>query len=135
MEAVRGKPVTACPPMVMEPLSGATRPATIFISVVLPDAEAPTIHTNSPSSTARLMFASTRRDPYSFETSRKSMNAILSCPEPRLSHPHQPVESESDHADRQNAQKNVGVNQAVILLPQETPDTRSAGKHLRRYDD
>src|SRR4029078_72268 len=103
MEAVRGKPVTAWPPMVMDPLSGATRPATIFISVVLPDAEAPTIHTNSPSSTARLMFASTRRGPYSFETSRKSMNAILSCPDPHLNHSHHPVEGKTNHPDRQNA--------------------------------
>src|SRR5678815_2753662 len=113
MEAVRGNPVTACPPMVMDPVSGATKPATIFISVVLPEAEAPTMQTNSPSSTARLMFASTRRGPYCFETSRRSMNAILSCPESRFSHPHQPVECDTDHADRQNALQDVRVRQAV----------------------
>src|ERR1051325_9845328 len=103
MEAERGKLVTTSPPMVMDPLSGATNPAAIFISVILPDAEEPTIHTNSPSSTARLMFANTRRGPYCFETSRKSRNAILSCSQPRFSHTHQPIEREADHADRQNA--------------------------------
>src|SRR6185436_20597108 len=134
MEAARGKVVMAWPPIVTDPSSGATKPAAIFISVVFPDAEAPTMHMNSPSSTARLTSANTRRGPYCFETSLNSMNAILSCPEPRFGHPHQPVESESDHPDGQNAQKNVGVDQAVIFLPQESADTRRAGKHLRRHD-
>src|ERR1051326_4671108 len=109
MDAPRGKPLTTSPPIEIDPPSGATKPATIFISVVLPEAEAPTMHTNSPSSTARLMFANTRRDPYCFEMSFKPMNAILSCPEPCFSHTHQPIESEADYADRQNAQKNVGI--------------------------
>src|SRR5438105_12979019 len=107
MEAARGKPLITSPPMERDPPSGATKPATIFISVVLPEAEAPTMHTNSPSSTARLMFANTRRDPYCFETSFKSMKAILNCPEPRFSHAHQPIKSEADHTDSQNAQKTV----------------------------
>src|SRR5258708_14641279 len=79
MAAERGKLATAWPPTATEPPSYASKPAAIFISVVLPDAEAPTMHTNSPSSTARFTPASTRRGPKLFEISRNSMNARFSA--------------------------------------------------------
>src|SRR6185436_13443691 len=50
--------------------------------------------------------------------------------EPYLDKPHHLVQQEADNADGQNAQQNVGVDQAVVLLPQKPADTRRARQHF-----
>src|SRR5258708_16650959 len=51
------------PSMRIEPASGCTNPATIFINVVFPHPDGPTMATNSPSPTVRLTSSTTCSPP------------------------------------------------------------------------
>src|SRR5204862_6530769 len=127
------------PPISMAPSSGAMRPATIFRNVDFPQPIIPTIDTNSPRSTASVAPDSTVRFsrplPKLFETPSMLMNATLDRPQPGLRHTHQPIEDETDDADRQNREDDVRINQAVVFLPDEAPDARRPVQHLLRHHD
>src|SRR6476661_9136147 len=141
MAALGRMPRTASPPIVTCPASGATSPATIFKSVDLPQPIVPRIDTNSPCSTESDTSTSTSRgDPLEatndFATRDTSRNAILSDgPQPCFYEPHQPIQHETHKADCQNGEEDVCIDQAVVLLPEKTPDARCAGEHLARDDD
>ena len=55
--------------------------------------------------------------------------------QPHLHKTHHPVEQEADNSDRQNAQQNVGIDQAVVFLPEEAADSGRAREHLAGDDD
>src|SRR3954468_25950 len=110
MAAFGWTPRTAAPSTSTRPLSGATRPATIFRNVDLPQPIIPTIDTNSPRSTDSDASASTwrcsRPDPNVLKTPLTSMNAIASDrPQTSFGHPHQAVEHETHDADGENRQQ------------------------------
>src|SRR5262249_22555787 len=111
--------------MVTEPRSAGSRPDASLTSVVFPEAEVPTMETNSPASTLRFTRSSTHRAPKVLAASFSSISAMRPCldgPKSRLREAHQAVEREAHHADGENAEKNVRVDQAVVLLPQEAAD-------------
>ena len=123
-------------------------PARILINVDLPEPVEPTIETNSPSSTERLTplktsrtFPAEAKTSKHFELQQMPMSAPpcwrvrLDRTQPHLHKTHHSVEQESDDSDRQDAQQNVGVNQAVVLLPQEAADSGRAREHLAGDDD
>src|SRR5262245_21808145 len=97
------------PSMTTDPASGATKPAMMFISVVLPQPDGPTIATNSPSRTLKLTSATTGRRPWSdaklFCTERTSILVRIAPPDPAdcLQHAHEPVERQPDQADDDHA--------------------------------
>ena len=89
----------------------------------------PTMETNSPRSTDSDTRSSTWRGPDDdwnvFETFDASISAIsLNGSQPRLGHPHHAIQQEPDDSDRQNREKDVRVDQAVVLLPQKSTDAR-----------
>src|SRR5258708_37944089 len=96
--------------------------------------------TNSPSSTRRLMSRRTLvrlpAGPYPLLTLRSSRKATVSSPlllggaQAALDHAHDAVQGEPDQADGDDAQDDVLVDQAVVLLPQEAADAGAAGQHL-----
>src|SRR5690242_1509097 len=130
-------PSIALPSKRTEPRSGLDRPATTVKSVDFPQPMNPTIETNSPRSTDKVTSSRTCRVaapvPNAFEIEERSMNAtfltpwgptprfpgsgasgasfLSTCPQLRFSHAHQPVEHEADHADRQDREQNVRVNE------------------------
>ena len=53
------------PSMTIAPASGRTKPAIMFMSVVLPQPDGPTMATNSPSRTVKLTSSTTTRRPWS----------------------------------------------------------------------
>src|SRR5207247_2073804 len=99
----------------------------MLIKVVFPDPVKPTIDTNCPSSTNKFTAWSTSRDVLrevkDLETSRTSRYANSVAPlESQFDVAHHSVQKETHDADRENAQQNVRVNQAVVFLPEKTAD-------------
>src|SRR5438067_2354753 len=132
-------PVTSLPSSRTRPRSGRSRPARSEISVVLPAPEYPTSATNSPRLTWRLTSCNTSvrlpGGPKPLLTFCSSRNATgLAHFETQLHQTHQSVQHEPDDADGEDAEDDVFVNQAVVLLPEEPPDTWIAGEHLRGHD-
>src|SRR5947207_2019662 len=108
-------------------------------SVVFPEPDRPTMATNSPLWMARLTEPSTsvRRpsEPNPLATSTSSRKIIASRPlHPGFDEAHQPVEREPDDADGHDAQDDVLVDQAVVLLPEEAADAGGARQHLHGDD-
>src|SRR4051812_4375614 len=70
--------VRGTPSMEIEPLSGSMNPAIMFINVVLPHPDGPTMATNSPSPTVKSTPSTTCRGPF-LETKllRTSRTSIL----------------------------------------------------------
>src|SRR2546430_17479283 len=93
--------------------------------------------TNSPRSISRLMSSSTSLreafEPKPLETALSSRNAIGNLRfESPLHQTHQTVENKPDDADGQDAKNDVLINEGVVFLPKETPDSGCPGKHFRR---
>src|SRR5215475_4506051 len=110
--------VSACPSIRTSPRSGASKPASMFISVDLPQPEGPTIATNSPSATSNEMPSTTGKTcPLAAEKLlRTSATAIFwtcSCiGSAHVAPPHglhaleqsrDAVEQQADHADDDHA--------------------------------
>src|SRR5213592_2005801 len=121
-------PRTSSPPSRTAPSSGRIRPAMMLKSVDFPQPMNPTIETNSPCSTESVTSSNTHRTACSvanaFETEDTSMNAKLRGPQSRFRQPHQSIEREPDETDRDDRKQDVGVDQAVVFLPQEAADSR-----------
>ena len=64
--------------------------------------------------------------------SSKSHGYSSSGLEPSLNDTHQPVEAETDQTDGDNGEENVGVDEAVIFLPQAAQEL---GEHFRSHDN
>src|SRR5216684_4149904 len=116
------------------------RPAMMLSSVDFPHPMKPTMVTNSPRSTDSVTFSSTGRTASSarnvFETNETSMNdTILGRGELRGGESHQTVEREADQPDRQDREHDVGVDEAVVFLPEEPADARCPREHFTRNDD
>src|SRR4051794_15359966 len=98
--------------------------------------------TNSPSFTARFTLRSTsvRRSPspYPLATPRSSTSAATSATLRRtqaiLDHLHPPIQQQPHQSDGDDAQDDVLVDQAVVLLPEEAAHAGTAGQHLDRHD-
>src|SRR4051812_29960616 len=90
--------------------------------------------TNSPRSMVRLMFERMAGPPNPLPTFVSSRNAMAAqgsgCFEFALEHAHQTVEHETDESDGDDRQDDVLVNEAVVLLPQETADTGPTREHF-----
>src|SRR4051812_9137623 len=124
---------------VMQPVSGRISPAMSEIRVVLPEPEKPTIATNSPFSMFRSMSRRTLVLPKLLLTSFNSRNDISMIDgsggfESALGQAHQSIQYKSHHADGDDAEDDMFVNQRVVLLPQESPHPRPPGQHLGRDD-
>src|SRR5216683_6919596 len=132
-------PRTSSPPNRTSPASGGIRPAMMLRSVDFPHPMNPTIETNSPRSTDNVTLSSTHRAVRSvvnvFETEATSMHAMLRSPQSRFRQPHQSIEREPDETDHDDRQQDVGVDQAVVFLPQEAADSRRPRQHLACDDD
>src|SRR5437899_4540890 len=132
-------PRTRSPSSRTSPSSGGTSPAMMLSSVDFPQPMNPTTETNSPRSTASVTFSSTHRSARSmrnvFETDDTSRNATLCRPQSRFRQPHESIEREPDEADRDDRQQDMGIDQAVVFLPQEAADAGRPGEHLAGDDD
>src|SRR6476620_10636861 len=100
---------------VIVPLSGCNKPAIKEIKVVLPAPEYPTIETNSPLSMVRLISLRISLRPprcpkplLTFLSSRKGISGSL---ETGFNHAHQTIQSESNNADRENAENDMFVDE------------------------
>src|SRR3954470_23310818 len=98
--------------------------------------------TNSPRATSRLMPARislrSRLEPKplpTFLSSSKAMPILSGRLQAALDDAHQAIEHEPDQTDGEDAEDDVFVDQAVVLLPQEAAHARAAGQHLDRHDD
>src|SRR5688572_2119459 len=98
--------VLAWPSITTEPVSGLTKPATMFMSVVLPQPDGPTIATSSPSSTSKLTSRTTSSSPV-FETKllRTFLTSILVGIAPL--DPLQPLERSEEHTSELQSQSNL----------------------------
>src|SRR5881394_2876573 len=95
------------------------------------------MQTSSPRSTERSMSASTslRASPFPYplptpESSKKDPSATSHRLQPMFHGAHHAVEDEPDDPDRQDAQDDVLVDEAVVLLPEEAADARRSRQHL-----
>src|SRR5262249_11540221 len=114
-------------------------PARMLISVVLPEPVNPTMETNWPSSTDRLIFFSTSRtvlpERYDFETSRTSRYAKSITPlQSQFEIAHHAIQEKANQSDRKNAEQNMRVDKTVVLLPEKASHARRPGEHLARND-
>src|SRR5436190_9841851 len=124
------------------PRSGRTNPATMFINVVLPHPDGPTITTVSPSPTEKLTPSTTPSVPplvgNAFARSRTSI-LLRIPPADRLEafeEPHDAVEQQPDQADDDHARDDEVV--AVSGVPRVDDEIAESGAerdHLRRDDD
>src|SRR6266850_6924214 len=55
---------------------------------------------------------------------------ISCCFEPAFKNAHQTIQNETNDADGEDTENDVGVVQSVVLLPEETTDARSASEHF-----
>ncbi len=121
-------PVIGLPCNRTSPWSGNSRPLIMLINVVFPLPEKPTIATNSPSSTDKLMFSSTTifEDPlpYDLETFFSSKMAILCFIESHqiLYSEHDSVEHKTYNANHEHGHNDfcIGVICAILkFFPNE----------------
>src|SRR5689334_18794774 len=129
----------ARPFTVTEPLSGRSKPATIFNKVDLPQPEGPTIATSSPSPTPKLRPSSTRNGPLSDAYALvMSLTSILTgiLPPHRLQtlqQPHRAVQQEADQSDDDHARNHQIVAIARIArIDDEIAEPGAQCDHLRR---
>jgi hypothetical protein len=119
------------PSSVIDPESGRVSPDSRCSSVDFPQPVAPTIATNSPQETLNDASCNTSRtpagDPNDFERAEASKKATSDRAQPRLGQPHQPIERETNDADRHDRQQDVRVHEALVFLPEETADARRTG--------
>src|SRR5579862_5675855 len=93
------------PSMRIDPESGLMKPTIMFISVVLPHPDGPTIATNSPSPTLRLTSSTTARaPPLEAKLLRMPLTSILARITPAdrlqaLEQSHEAVQRQSNQAD------------------------------------
>src|SRR5262245_13989615 len=106
------------PSMTTAPESGRTNPAIMFMSVVLPQPDGPTIATNSPSRTVKLTSSTTGSAPLSdaklFFSARTSILVRIAPPHPlgAFHHAHESVEEEADETDDDHAR-----DHQVVAIP------------------
>src|SRR5687767_10693125 len=109
MMPLRFGPLRTSPFTFTAPESGGRKPAMMFISVVLPQPEGPTMATNSPSFMSKSRPSMTCRRTLSFwKLLRMSWTWILVGIAPpydfhALQQPHEPVEHQADEADDDHA--------------------------------
>src|SRR5690606_24474200 len=120
-------PDTSRPSMMMTPPDGASRPASAFRTVVLPQPEWPITQTNWPFSTLKLRSSNTTVSGREFVPgkifsrpwiSRKAMASLHVGDQLRESR-EQLVQDHADQADREDARDDVGDRQVVPLVPDE----------------
>src|SRR6478735_7126780 len=95
------------------------------------------MQTSSPRATERSMSASTslRASPFPTpDSSKKAPSATSHRLQPVFDGAHHAIQDEPDDPDRQDAQDDVLVDEAVVLLPEEAADTRRPRQHLDRDD-
>src|SRR5882757_10188664 len=109
--------VRGTPSMRIEPASGCTNPATMFINVVFPHPDGPTMATNSPSPTVRLTSSTTCSSaPFQANPLRMPFTAILVRITPpdrfqSLEQSHHTIQQQSNHSDDDHA----GDHQIVAI--------------------
>src|SRR5262245_34550984 len=97
--------VRGWPSIVTEPASGWMKPAMMFMSVVLPQPDGPTMATNSLSRTEKLTSSTTGNGPLSdgklFDNPRTSILVRIAPPHPLhfFEQPHRAIEGEPDESD------------------------------------
>src|SRR5215471_5592384 len=139
--------VSGAPSMLTEPRSGLSKPATMFISVDLPQPDGPTIATMSPSPTSKLMPSSTCKVPCSvvkllpMPSTRILVGALLVGIAPpddfqALEQAHQPVEHQADQADDDHAGDDEVVAVAgVARVDDQVTEPGMQRDHLGGDDD
>src|SRR4051812_44828153 len=96
--------------------------------------------TNSPRSIVRLRSLKTGGPPKPFETFCSWRNDMAEVSrgsggfEPPLQQAHQAVEDKADETDSQDRQDDMLVDEAVVFLPEEAADARTAGEHFGGHD-
>src|SRR6185312_2412021 len=130
------------PSIVTEPASGGMTPAMMFMSVVLPQPEGPTIAMNSLSRTEKLTSATTGSGPLSegklFDSPRTSILVRIAPPHPLhpLEQPHRAIEREPDETDDDHA----GDHQIVAIpgiarIHDHVAEPRTQRDHFGGDDD
>src|SRR5262245_41560755 len=129
------------PSITTDPASGAMKPAIMFISVVLPQPDGPTIATISPSRTEKLTSATTGSRPWSdaklFCSARTSILVRITPPDPAdaFQHAHQSVERQADQADDDHAgDDEVVAVPGVARVHDHVAEARAQRDHLGRDD-
>src|SRR5262245_19349071 len=130
------------PSMTTAPPSGRTKPAIMFMSVVLPLPDGPTMATVSPSRTVNEMSSMTVRRPWSESKLllRPRISILLRIapthpPDP-FQPPHGTVERQADHANDDHAGDHQIVAIArVARVHDHVPEPRAQRDHLRGDDD
>src|SRR4051812_28696650 len=135
-------PLRSAPSTCTPPASGARKPAMMFISVVLPQPDGPTIATNSPSATSKLRSSITSRRPLSAGNPlRTPCSEILVGIAPphdlhALEHPHDAVQGETDEPDDDHAGDHEVVPVACVArVDDEVTQPRTQRDHLGRHHD
>src|SRR5262249_21180361 len=124
------------------PRSGRANPATMRMSVDLPQPDGPTIATSSPSPTAKLT-SSTTSSPPSFVGKRlarlRTSILVRIAPPDRLEpleKPHDAVEREPDQADDDHPRDDeVVAVSGVARVDDHEAEPRAERDHLGRHDD
>src|SRR6187455_3073637 len=136
-------PMRSLPSTFTEPRSGRSKPATMFISVDLPQPDGPTIATNSPSSTPKLTSSMTGSTPW-FEAKllvKPATTIFLSDIAPfhglqSLEQAGDAVEQQPDHADDDHAGDDEVVAVAgVARVHDQVAQAGAESDHLGGDDD
>src|SRR6185369_15640253 len=134
--------VRSSPSIRIEPSSGRTKPAMMFISVDLPQPEGPTIATNSPSPTDSDASSTTasvsRPDGNDLRMPRTSILVRISPPHhaEAFEKPHHSIEQKADQADDDHRRDHQIVAVAgVARVDDQEAETRAQRDHLGRNDD
>src|SRR6188472_4322091 len=134
----RGWPSTSTAPE-----SGARKPAMMFISVVLPQPEGPTIATNSPSPTLKSRSSMTASRPWSvgnpLPTLRTWILVLMNIAPPHdfhaLQQPHDAVECQADEPDDDHAgDHQVVAVTGVARVDDHVAEARAQRDHLGGND-
>src|SRR5262245_45648590 len=137
---LRFGPARGVPSTSTAPASGARKPAMMFMSVVLPQPDGPTIATNSPSRTSKsrpsmtdsrpLSVANPLLTPWTWILVRITPPHALHV----LEQPHGAVEREPDQADDDHAgDHEVVAVTGIARIHDHVTETRAQRDHLRRH--
>src|SRR5262245_35084034 len=130
------------PSMRTAPVSGCTKPAIMFMSVVLPQPDGPMIATVSPSRTVKVTSSMTTRRPWSYsKLLLRPLTSILlriapANPLDAFQPPHATVERQADHSDDDHAGDHQIVAIAGIArVHDHVAEAGTQRDHLRGDDD
>src|SRR5579863_9312982 len=134
--------VRGAPSMRIEPESGCKNPTIMFINVVFPHPDGPTMATNSPSPTVKLTSSTTCSvAPFDPKDLRMPLTSILVriAPPDRfeaLEQSHDAVEQQSNQPDDDHSGDHQIVSiTGVARIDDEVSQSRTQGNHLRRDHD